>query len=216
MSCDARNPACGFSTDGTRMCVSSCSEPAETLCGDRCLDTDADLANCGSCGSVCTVTDGAPRCTGGECLVASCDPNRGDCDGLGTNGCETDLQTTLEHCGGCGEACSGPDVRCIGGECMVGCPEGMGNCDDDASNGCETPLNTLEDCGGCGSLCDPPNGTGACGSGTCTLVSCDTGFDNCDGSSSNGCEARTGSDPANCGSCGNECRPPRCCSGMCC
>ena len=216
MSCDARNPACGFSMDGRRVCVPSCTEPAETQCGDRCLDTDTDLGNCGSCGSVCTVADGAPRCTAGECLVASCDTLRGDCDGLGANGCETDLQTSLTHCGTCGAACSGPDARCIGGECMVGCPEGMGNCDDDSSNGCETPLNTLENCGGCGSRCDPPNGTGDCASGTCDIVACETGFDNCDGSGANGCESRTGSDPDNCGSCGNNCRPPRCCSGMCC
>ena len=216
MTCDARNPVCGVASTGVRMCVASCTEPAESMCGDRCLDTDTDLANCGGCGNVCTVTDGAPRCVGGECLVATCDPMRGDCDGLGSNGCEVDLQTSLAHCGACGAACSGPDAQCSGGECTVGCPEGMGDCDGEAANGCETPLNTVDNCGGCGSRCDPANGTGDCAAGTCTIASCDAGFENCDGSSSNGCEARLESDPGNCGSCGNECRPPRCCTGMCC
>jgi hypothetical protein len=215
-SCDARSPACGVNASGDRVCLASCMEPAASLCGDRCEDTQRDLSNCGSCGNVCTVADGTPRCVGGECLVATCDPDHGDCDGLGSNGCETDLLTAVDHCGACGAACSGPDAACAGGECMSECPAGMGNCDEDEANGCETPLSTIDNCGACGRECAPANGTGDCSSGTCRVGACGAGFDDCDGSSGNGCETRLESDVANCGSCGTRCTPPRCCMGMCC
>ena len=63
------------------------------------------------------------------------------------------------------------------------------------------------------------NATVACNSGRCELDACVGTFDNCDGDDTNGCELNVGSDPNNCGSCGNQCERPNstasCVSGSC-
>jgi hypothetical protein len=51
-----------------------------------------------------------------------------------------------------------------------------------------------------------------CDDGGCA---CAPGFDNCDGTFSNGCEANLSSDPANCGACGNACSGGACVAGAC-
>ncbi len=54
--------------------------------------------------------------------------------------------------------------------------------------------------------CDLPNvNEHACTDGRCEIVSCDTNWADCDGSSSNGCEVDTTSDVVNCGGCGSVC-----------
>ena len=50
----------------------------------------------------------------------------------------------------------------------------------------------------------PANGTPTCTSATCGLQ-CNVGFADCDGMASNGCEAATQTDAANCGACGTVC-----------
>ncbi len=52
----------------------------------------------------------------------------------------------------------------------------------------------------CSPPCVNPNGTTACVNGQCAPV-CSTGFADCDGNLSNGCEANVQADPAHCGSC---------------
>jgi len=51
------------------------------------------------------VAHGYAGCTGGNCGIASCWANYGDCDGLVANGCETDLRTSVTNCGACGNVC---------------------------------------------------------------------------------------------------------------
>jgi hypothetical protein len=46
-----------------------------------------------------------------------------------------------------------------------------------------------------------------CNGGTCTFT-CQSGYQDCDGKASNGCEINTASDPAHCGSCGIACMLP--------
>ncbi len=218
-SCDDAAPVCGVDPAGEPACLAECAEPRATRCGDRCLDTRFDVSSCGGCGATCAVPNGTPRCLEGECLVATCDANRGDCDGAGSNGCEVDLLSDPDHCGACGTVCRGAggvEPTCVGGECQTSCTPGLGDCNADPSDGCETPLDTLESCGGCGIGCAPPRGVGTCERGSCEIVSCDTGFDDCDGSVANGCETDLRSDTGSCGACGNRCTPPRCCDGACC
>jgi hypothetical protein len=45
----------------------------ETRCDGRCVDTRTDGANCGACGSACTVaTHGSTACVAGRCAARSC------------------------------------------------------------------------------------------------------------------------------------------------
>lgn len=55
-------------------------------------------------------------CVAGRCVPGRCDPNWGDCDGDTSNGCETRVDVSRGHCGGCGHACIGFD-SCAGGSC---------------------------------------------------------------------------------------------------
>lgn len=178
------------------------------------------LTDCGSCGTPCTVTMGNPSCTTGTCLSTGCRPGYGDCDMSLANGCETSLDG-LANCGACGTVCAPANAvaTCAGSNCrVVSCAAGFGDCDLVASNGCETPLTTLANCGACGTACSRSNGTASCATGTCALGACNSGFGNCDGNASNGCEA-TLTTLTNCSGCGLACArsnaTPTCAAGAC-
>ena len=82
--------------------------------------------------------------------------------------------------------------------------------------GCEGPLTTLDDCGACGVACAPEHVMGAsCTTGSCDYGSCATGFQDCDGDTSNGCESEAAIDVAHCGACNNKCEPLNASSAAC-
>ncbi len=86
-------------------------------------------------------------CLGPAC---ACPPASGDCDGLESTGCETDLLGDRDHCGGCGNACG--EGSCNNGQCE--CFPGFQDCDGLAATGCEAELawDGLH-CGSCGRDC---------------------------------------------------------------
>lgn len=144
-------------------------------------------------------------CVSQRC-VQVCVAGHHDCDGLPGNGCESDLNDDT-NCGRCGAACGlpGASARCEARVCVLtACDDGRRDCDALPDNGCESDLRDTENCGGCGVTCDLPRGVEACGTGRCDLVSCDDGYDNCDGRLENGCEADTG-EIFHCGICDNRC-----------
>ncbi|WP_156338033.1 hypothetical protein [Chondromyces crocatus] len=165
--------------------------------------------HCGTCGVACVMPNAVGACAAGGCVIAACNPGYADCDGLVANGCEVNIQSSANHCGACGNTCSAANgtAACLSGTCVVAsCDPGWGNCDGDVANGCETNLqSSTGHCGTCGNTCNPANGTGACSAGSCTVASCNAGFQNCDGNVANGCEVNTNTDAANCGGCGNAC-----------
>ncbi len=75
---------------------------------------------------------------------------------------------------------------------------------------------------GCGTSCDPcvlANAATKCVAGGCAIDICTTGFDDCDGMVTNGCEVPTGTDANNCGACDTLCSAPnamgQCQAGAC-
>lgn len=144
-------------------------------------------------------------CVSQRC-VQVCVEGYHDCDGLPENGCESDLSDDA-NCGRCGAACAFPggSARCEARVCaLVACDEGRRDCNAVPDDGCESDLRDTTHCGGCGVACELPRGVEACGTGLCDLVSCDEGYDNCDGRLENGCEADT-AEVFHCGICDNRC-----------
>jgi hypothetical protein len=131
---------------------------AFTACGSFCTSLASDLQNCGACGSICTVSNATGGCSGGQCVLGSCDSGWANCDGNGPNGCETNLNSDANNCGACGGSCSGQNVStrsCTAGVCNSVCVAGYQDCNSDKlTDGCET--DTVWDrynCGGCGIEC---------------------------------------------------------------
>ena len=203
-----------------RSCVLACDAGWEDCNGDvtdGCETPITTLTDCGACGVNCSRANGTESCATGTCTLTGCDMDFGNCDSIGTNGCETSL-ITLSDCGTCGTACdlANATESCATGTCtLTMCSDGFDDCDGLVGNGCETALTTLASCGACGTTCDLANASESCTSGTCTLSSCNTGWGNCDSDPSDGCE-RSLTTLTDCGSCGTPCLLPHAtesCSG---
>ena len=60
--------ACGTACQGATICVAGatcgCADPAQTQCGNACVDVTADSSHCGTCDTACA---GATTCVAGVC-----------------------------------------------------------------------------------------------------------------------------------------------------
>ena len=124
---------------------------------DACeTETTNDPANCGSCGNVCSSTNGASSCVNSQCVM-DCNTGFGDCDGKDYTGCETNTGDDIYNCGSCGHFCPWPNGAmpiCSASQCDFTCYTGYGDCDADPLNGCEAKLlNDSLNCGVCGNAC---------------------------------------------------------------
>lgn len=215
--------ACGSCTNscdvsgGTAACadgaceVAACDTGFEDCDGNPTNGCEADLSStdtCGSCNNSCSFANASAQCQGGSCELATCDPNFDDCDGDASNGCEADLRSA-KTCGSCGLECTNAHggTQCSAGACVPSCDSGWDDCDGNAANGCETSLETTSNCGSCGNTCSVSGGNAACVAGQCEVAGCGSGFEDCDGDASNGCETDV-TTTANCGTCGNTCSFP--------
>jgi hypothetical protein len=182
-------------------------------------------ANCGACGQVCSNNHiSTPSCAAGTCN-GTCDSGWGDCNGNKlSDGCETNINTTVAHCGGCGQACSANNITaaCTSGQCTGTCNAGFDDCNGNKrTDGCEININTnISNCGGCGQGCSTNNITAACSGGACTGT-CTAGWGDCNSNKrSDGCETNILTAPGNCGACGQSCSSnhittPSCAAGSC-
>ncbi len=200
--------------------VFSCTRVVEMCNGidddcDGIVDEDFDLAtdpsNCGACGAPCTSSGVVATCVAGACQV-DCIEGRADCDGDSSNGCEVNLSDPT-HCGSCSNDCAGLLCRDDGSGfvCTDDCTSGETDC----SGSCVDLATDLANCGSCGSACSAPSGTTDCVTGSCEIVSCPAGWDDCNETIADGCEASLSSN-LNCGTCGNACSSTdRCMDGAC-
>jgi hypothetical protein len=120
-------------------------------------NTGADVSNCGTCGHHCTNNNGTATCQGGQCGI-QCNAGFGNCDGDVSNGCETNLLSDVNSCGGCGLICSTAHGTgaCVNGVCQVQtCAPGFHDCNGIAADGCECL------------------GTSCCAGGTCQTAHSD-------------------------------------------
>lgn len=166
--------------------------------------------HCGRCNAVCPAPPGlSASCAASACAVGEmCAVGLGDCDQNVGNGCEVNTTNNVNHCGGCGVACSTNHgvPTCAGGACGITCDAGFADCDRSASNGCEVDTRaSVAHCGMCGRACSLPNATAVCAAGACAVASCATGFADCDGRTDNGCEVDLRTSVANCGACSRAC-----------
>jgi hypothetical protein len=92
----------------------------------------------------------------GTC-TPTCEAGYGNCDMMSGNGCETNLQNSVNNCGACRTVCrlANATSTCTAGTCAIAtCNLGFANCNGTASDGCE--VNLLSDnnnCGTCGAVC---------------------------------------------------------------
>jgi hypothetical protein len=103
--------------------------------------------------------------------------------------------------------------------CGITCNTGYADCDASLTNGCEVNLNSdTGHCGACETTCDSTNGTASCSAGVCGIT-CNTGYGDCDGQASTGCEVNLDTDTTHCGSCVVACSAnngaPSCSAGLC-
>jgi alpha-tubulin suppressor-like RCC1 family protein len=224
-------------------CQFNCKDASFGDCNPSVLGCETVLTNsatnCGSCGQSCmnlSNINGA-TCVNSQCNISACDTGYDDCNNNPFDGCEADLNNDQFNCGGCSNTPSGFQYNCSsqgGGEwdCNAGmCDFIPGTCDPggafqacDASpdNGCETDTRfSATYCGGCAaanncntSLAHANNIR--CNNSVCTYDQCASGYDNCNGMTTDGCETDVREDEFNCGGCGVACADGQSCSnGQC-
>ncbi len=77
-----------------------------------------DVNNCDGCGMPCpAVAHGTPKCAASTCAIKACSAPYADCNGVYSDGCETNTDTDMAHCGGCNRPCT-PPMTCTAGVCM--------------------------------------------------------------------------------------------------
>jgi alpha-tubulin suppressor-like RCC1 family protein len=197
--------------------------PADTTCDeaiDGCVsacDQDGDgHARPGACGGDdCDDADGSVH----PGVPDDCNYRDDDCDGMEDE--DVDRSSDPRHCGLCGNDCAAPNAtgRCVDSVCVLeACLPGYADLDGRRTNGCEHLCDPAapDPCNGADDDCDgaidedPPtdscstvNATPSCVEGACALT-CDDGFEDCNGDVRDGCEADFG-EPRTCGSCNARC-----------
>jgi hypothetical protein len=172
------------------------------------VDLLTNAQNCGNCGEYCVLANATAKCEQGVCAIDTCNTGFKNCDTFPETGCEANTQLDPSHCGACNLLCQPVgSSACANGTCqLTGCTTGKGDCNQDPDDGCEVNLlTTLTHCGFCGNACALVHATSACNNGVCEVASCDTGYSNCDGLHSTGCEVETGTSALNCGACSAPC-----------
>ena len=131
-------------------------KPGTTLCKIP-VEGSSDLK------SACIPSDHLKECSVDDNgnMELTCEDGWKDCNGDPTDGCETNLNTSVEHCGDCKNNCFETTKGAFGQTCNEGkcdyalCLSGYGDCNDDRTDGCEVDvLSNKEHCGACNKKCE--------------------------------------------------------------
>ena len=214
------SPFCKDSACGQTMCPAGkgdCNGDQADACE---INLTNDVNNCGDCGHTCTANNANVACVNSQCVITSCKGKFADCDSATPDGfktgCETDVNVSTSHCGGCGKACtiSNGTPKCDLGVCGVSsCNGTFRDCDSDPKTGCEINVATnTKNCGGCGAMgsdCGSryAHASSACLGSACAAPTCNAGFGDCVNGLTDGCESDTTTDANNCGACSTHCDP---------
>src|SRR5262249_41538304 len=121
------------------VCGMGCPQPL-VVCNGGCADPRFDPNNCNGCGQVCPgAAHAIAVCATSTCNLV-CSAGYVDCDRSGGNGCEININTDANNCGGCAKVCAGAanaSPSCAAGVCGITCSNGFANCDNNNGNGCE-------------------------------------------------------------------------------
>jgi len=137
-------------------------------------------------GTACAKASDANGSTGGGAAGAggnsTASGGNGACGDFAMCGSDcVDTDTSLSHCGTCGNACASGDnatATCDAGTCGLVCDAGFDDCDMLLSTGCEADLtNDTDHCGACD---------------TSPTESCNDADDDCDGIVDDGCPSGLG------------------------
>lgn len=213
-NCGTCGNVCPELVNGIRACVGGkcndeCLSP-KTWCSPSCVDILTDNSNCGACGNQCPYVE-APwgmtsTCANGQCGTLKCLALYDDCNHDLSDGCETSLSSDTQNCGACGNTCAPGQICTIrqekGTTPVCACDPGETLCD---GYSCADLLTDLDNCGACDNRCPRvAHGEAACQNGYCTSA-CSTGWGDCDGDPTNGCETDLSRNTRHCGACGNAC-----------
>ncbi|MBU0554137.1 DUF1565 domain-containing protein, partial [Myxococcota bacterium] len=238
------NDGCEYRCLLTHEGIEACDEIDNDCDGaiDEAFNLDNDALNCGHCGVACAFPNSAPRCVGGLCEIAACLEGFYNHDGDPINGCEYaclitgeeicdeadndcdgqidegfDLNTRVDHCGACDQACAPANAtgRCVEGACEVDrCAAGFLDLNRDPEDGCEYACvpdgdevcdttdndcdgaidegfdlqSDLLHCGDCATACAYARADALCDRGRCQMGACDDNWYDLNGDPSDGCE----------------------------
>ncbi|MBI5516289.1 MAG: hypothetical protein HY909_21060 [Deltaproteobacteria bacterium] len=231
--------SCGSACPMGQSCVAGLCRPPRAMCppdltdcmptapAPRCVNTQTDARNCGTCGMGCP---SGQLCVLGTCRTECTSPMTA-CGGGASMVC-TNTQTDPRNCRVCGVACPAPTggtATCTAGVCGASCPTGQANCGGTClatggactsvgSGGCQQPGTTVCVRMGSGTEClAAPRTSGACATptgGTCNAMGacvCPTGRTAC----GEAC-VDTQTDGRHCGGCGAACPSGQSCvAGSC-
>ncbi len=137
--------------------------------------------------------------------VDNCPEGYADCDGKTSNGCETDVSSSVDHCGDCNIVCgtNNANPQCVNSVCQMNCEGGWYDCNSTPGDGCEAQLGTQNNCSSCNDGCYAANATGECVGNEC-VYSCPDGWDDCNDDMADGCESDL-TETEHCGACTSGC-----------
>lgn len=101
-------------------CVADCEEGFGDCDDDPRNGCEVSFAfhslHCGGCGKACNLYQANSECRDGACVVTSCKPGFSDCNGIHSDGCETDTNSSQWNCGACQRMCPNSHP-CERGDC---------------------------------------------------------------------------------------------------